>query len=117
MLSLEVPEQLARQLIGAHLTWCFLGVPQHATENVPKGNVVGDTHADQRRTPEWRFGECALAPHLSLFQEVSPKSNAMSLHTGGRILHMNLLPDERPCWRVTRNVDGTVTLHPSIWAQ
>ena len=33
----------------------------------------------------------------------------------GRILHMNLLPDERPCWRVTRNVDRTVTLHPSIW--
>ena len=37
------------------------------------------------------------------------------LHTGGRVLHMNLLPDERPCWRVTRNVDRTVTLHPSIW--
>ena len=33
----------------------------------------------------------------------------------GRVLHMNLLPDERPCWRVTRNVDGTVTLHPSVW--
>ena len=46
MLSFEVPEQLARQLIGAHLTWYFLGVPQHATENVPKGNVVGDAHAD-----------------------------------------------------------------------
>ena len=33
----------------------------------------------------------------------------------GRILQMNLLSDERPCWRVTRNVDGTVTLNPSIW--
>ncbi|MDE2822546.1 MAG: DUF6527 family protein [Chloroflexota bacterium] len=33
----------------------------------------------------------------------------------GRVLHMNLLPDERPCWRVTWNVNGTVTLHPSVW--
>ena len=28
---------------------------------------------------------------------------------------MNLLPNERPCWRVTWNVNGTVTLHPSVW--
>ncbi len=33
----------------------------------------------------------------------------------GRILHMNLLPDERPCWKVTEHKDGTVSLHPSIW--
>lgn len=33
----------------------------------------------------------------------------------GRVLQMNLLPDERPCWRVMRNTDGAVTLHPSIW--
>lgn len=32
----------------------------------------------------------------------------------GAVLHMNLLPDDRPCWRVTRNFDGTVTLYPSI---
>nr|WP_280712342.1 DUF6527 family protein [Bradyrhizobium sp. BR13661] len=31
------------------------------------------------------------------------------------ILHMNLLPDERPCWRVTHHDDGTATLHPSVW--
>jgi hypothetical protein len=31
------------------------------------------------------------------------------------ILHMNLLTDERPCWRVTRHDDGTATLHPSVW--
>jgi len=35
----------------------------------------------------------------------------------GRTLHMNLLPDERPCWRVTRHEDGTATLHPSVWRQ
>jgi hypothetical protein len=32
-----------------------------------------------------------------------------------RILHMNLLPDERPCWRLTRHDDGTASLHPSVW--
>ena len=32
-----------------------------------------------------------------------------------RILQMNLLTDERPCWRVTRHDDGTATLHPSVW--
>ena len=33
----------------------------------------------------------------------------------GRILHMNLIPDERPCWQLIQHGDGTVTLHPSIW--
>lgn len=33
----------------------------------------------------------------------------------GRVLHMNLLPDERPCWRVTRHEDGSASLHPSVW--
>lgn len=32
-----------------------------------------------------------------------------------RVLHMNLLTDERPCWRVTRHSDGTASLHPSVW--
>lgn len=35
----------------------------------------------------------------------------------GRTLHMNLLPDERPCWKLTRHDDGTSTLHPSVWRQ
>jgi hypothetical protein len=33
----------------------------------------------------------------------------------GSVLHMNLLPDERPCWRVSIHDDGTGTLHPSVW--
>ena len=33
----------------------------------------------------------------------------------GQVLQMNLLPDERPCWRVMQNTDGAVTLHPSVW--
>ena len=32
-----------------------------------------------------------------------------------RVLHMNLLPDERPCWRLTQHADGSATLFPSIW--
>jgi hypothetical protein len=32
-----------------------------------------------------------------------------------RILHMNLLPDEHPCWRVAQHKDGTATLAPSVW--
>ena len=35
----------------------------------------------------------------------------------GRTLQMNLLPDERPCWRLTRHENGTSTLHPSVWRQ
>jgi hypothetical protein len=30
-------------------------------------------------------------------------------------LQMNLLPDERPCWTVTQHLDGTPSLHPSVW--
>jgi hypothetical protein len=35
----------------------------------------------------------------------------------GRVLHLNLLTDERPCWRLTRHEDGTATLFPSVWRQ
>jgi hypothetical protein len=35
----------------------------------------------------------------------------------GRVLHMNLLPDERPCWRFIRHKDGTATLSPSVWSK
>ncbi|WP_281412762.1 DUF6527 family protein [Rhizobium sp. P38BS-XIX] len=31
------------------------------------------------------------------------------------VLHMNLLPDERPCWTITCHDDGTASLHPSVW--
>ena len=33
----------------------------------------------------------------------------------GRVLHMNLLPDERPYWKLTRHEDGSASLHPSVW--
>lgn len=31
-----------------------------------------------------------------------------------RVLHMNLLPDEHPHWRLTQHKDGTATLYPSV---
>ena len=31
-----------------------------------------------------------------------------------RVLHMNLLSDERPCWYLTQNSDGTANLYPSV---
>jgi hypothetical protein len=31
------------------------------------------------------------------------------------VLHMNLLPDERPCWRVSDHRDGTISMEPSIF--
>src|SRR5437763_127695 len=33
----------------------------------------------------------------------------------GRILQMNLIPDEHPCWELTRHSDRTATLYPSVW--
>jgi len=33
----------------------------------------------------------------------------------GNVLHMNLLPDERPCWQVIHHKDKTISLHPSVW--
>ena len=33
----------------------------------------------------------------------------------GRVLQMNLIPDERPCWRLARHEDGTASLQPSVW--
>jgi hypothetical protein len=35
----------------------------------------------------------------------------------GQVLQMNLLQDERPCWKVTQHTDGTASLHPSVWRQ
>ncbi len=35
----------------------------------------------------------------------------------GKVLHMNLISDERPCWEVQQHKDKTATLHPSVWRQ
>jgi len=32
-----------------------------------------------------------------------------------RVLQMNLLTDERPCWTLTQHDDGTASLYPSVW--
>ena len=33
----------------------------------------------------------------------------------GLVLQMNLIRDERPCWRLSRHEDGTSSLQPSVW--
>ncbi len=35
----------------------------------------------------------------------------------GETLYMNLQQDRRPCWRLTVDQRGAVTLHPSVWRQ
>lgn len=35
----------------------------------------------------------------------------------GETVYMNLQPETRPCWRVVRHQEGSITLHPSIWRQ
>ena len=33
----------------------------------------------------------------------------------GEVLEMNLLPDARPCWKLSESPDHLATLHPSVW--
>ncbi|MGK7346059.1 MAG: DUF6527 family protein [Candidatus Nitrospinota bacterium M3_3B_026] len=33
----------------------------------------------------------------------------------GLTLHMNLIPDDRPCWQLTIYSDNSATLDPSVW--
>ena len=33
----------------------------------------------------------------------------------GQMLHMNLLPDVHPVWRLTEHADGSASLFPSVW--
>jgi len=41
---------------------------------------------------------------------------AMSCPCGcGSVLHMNLLAESRPRWKVTEHATGTVSLAPSVW--
>lgn len=48
-------------------------------------------------------------------EDGDPWSAAMLCPCGCKeTLHMNLLPDERPLWRLKVHKDGASTLHPSI---
>lgn len=35
----------------------------------------------------------------------------------GQVLHMNLIPDSKPVWQLTEELDGAASLHPSVWRQ
>lgn len=34
----------------------------------------------------------------------------------GDIIHLNLLPETKPCWKVDTHLDGTVSIKPSVWS-
>ncbi len=33
----------------------------------------------------------------------------------GETLHMNLIPDDRPLWKLIQHQNGTIGLQPSVW--
>lgn len=33
----------------------------------------------------------------------------------GETLHLNLLPEQRPCWKLELQADRAITITPSIW--
>lgn len=33
----------------------------------------------------------------------------------GETIYLNLLPDDRPCWRLERGRNQTFSVHPSVW--
>lgn len=48
-------------------------------------------------------------------EDGAPWSVAMLCPCGcGETLHMNLLPDERPLWKLAVDAGGSGTLHPSV---
>jgi len=50
-----------------------------------------------------------------VMENKKPWSAAMLCPCGcGETLHMNLLPDEQPMWRLKIHKHGTSTLHPSV---
>jgi len=69
------------------------------------------THIVEDRLPELLKNRL-----LYIVQEDGYREQAAMLCPCGcnQVLHMNLLPDEHPCWRLTLHKDGTATLHPSI---
>lgn len=32
-----------------------------------------------------------------------------------KVLHMNLIPDEKPCWKILTPNNKPLSLHPSVW--
>lgn len=34
----------------------------------------------------------------------------------GDIVHLNLLPEANPCWKIESHSDGTISVKPSVWS-
>ena len=99
------------------ISWLFFEVPRRAFER---------SHDAVGRLLKWPYRLCVVDE--SLPKRLSSRAlyvvqddgyleqAAMICPCGcGRVLQMNLLQDEWPCWRLTRHEDGTATLHPSVW--
>jgi Family of unknown function (DUF6527) len=67
--------------------------------------VDGDLPAQIRRRIVYIVQEDGYLEHISMLCPC--RCN--------QVLHMNLMPDERPCWQITKNPNQTISLHPSIW--
>jgi hypothetical protein len=49
-------------------------------------------------------------------EEPYPWAAAMVCPCGcGDVIELNLLEQASPCWSIRENIDGTITLTPSIW--
>jgi len=60
----------------------------------------------------------ATKPNIlyAVLEESDPWQAAMICPCGcNEFIHLSLLPNDRPRWRLVRNVDGTASLHPSVW--
>lgn len=51
-----------------------------------------------------------------LTEDGTPWQGAMICPCGcGAVLDLNLLPDEKPCWRFSSDKKGRASLNPSVW--
>lgn len=60
----------------------------------------------------------AFSPHILyvVTEDGEPWHVAMLCPCGCHAaIELNLIPDERPCWRLTRHWRGLPSIHPSIW--
>jgi len=105
----------------------FLRTLKHAAhqlvETVRSGlSGILDVLLPRRRIVRLRLVEGTFPKPLKanllyiLTEDGQPWQAAMICPCGcGATLDMNLLTDERPCWRYSANKRGGASLHPSVW--
>lgn len=95
------------QLWAWFLTWLGFSQPEQKSAPVHRTELVGEL------PQELEFHVLYIVEDDGFLEQA-----AMICPCGcANTLHMNLLPDERPCWRVEQHPDRTVSLFPSVWRQ